>query len=114
MLALALMPAISHALAFVRGQSADLVEICTQQGPQRVSLKDGAPATDPAPALAFEHLDHCPFCAQLGTPLGMPPAPVVVPLQTHLSHAMPRLFYAAPRTLFAWSAAQPRAPPAFS
>jgi hypothetical protein len=114
MLALALMPTLSHALALARGEATGLAEVCTPQGPRWVSLKDGAPVSDPAPAQAFAHLDHCPFCAQLGAPLGMPPAPLAFAAPAGLGHAMPRLFHAAPRPLFAWRAAQPRAPPSFS
>jgi hypothetical protein len=111
MLALALMPTLSHALSFARGAPSALSEVCTPQGARLVALNDQAP--EPGPA-AFGHLDHCPFCSLHGAALGMPPATPGHIEPAALGHAVPPLFLAAPRPLFAWSAAQPRAPPAFS
>src|SRR5437867_369193 len=71
MLALALMPTLSHAFSFARGAQSALSEVCTPQGARVVALNDQAP--EPAPA-AFGHLDHCPLCSLHGAALGMPPA----------------------------------------
>jgi hypothetical protein len=110
MLALALLPTLSHTLSFSRGAPSALSEVCTPQG-ARVVANDSLP--DPSPA-AFGHLEHCPFCSLHAGAWGMPPATPghIEPLA--LAHAVPPLFLAAPRPLFAWSAAQPRAPPAIS
>jgi hypothetical protein len=110
MLALALVPTLSHALAFARGQS-DLAEVCTSQGPRLAAIGDESPA--PAGA-TLVHVEHCPLCSLQAASLGLPPAAAEGIALLNLSHALPALFLAAPRPLFAWSAAQPRAPPAVS
>ena len=110
MLALALLPTVSHALAFARGGAA-WAEVCTPQGMRLVSV-DAAQAVDTgAPVQAAGHLEHCPFCA-LGADLpALPPAPAAaLPLPLG-SAEPPALFLHAPRTLFAWRSAQPRGPP---
>lgn len=85
-----------------------LAEICT--------VGDGrgdAPAAVHAatPGHLKLHLDHCAYCHLAGDAPGLPvscfmpmPAATIVALQ-------PLLFLQAPRTLHAWRAAQPRAPP---
>ncbi|HJV97296.1 MAG TPA: DUF2946 domain-containing protein [Albitalea sp.] len=110
MLALALVPTLSHALAFARGQS-DLANVCSAQGTRLVATDDESPSPSGA---TFDHVDQCPLCSLQAASLALPPAADdgVAPLK--LSHAVPALFLAAPRLLFAWSAAQPRGPPAFS
>lgn len=113
MLAMAVLPTLSHALAAARGDSR-WAEICTPQGMRVVAVsgESGAPAPDPASAAA--HLEHCAYCAQSVGALGMPPAPVgVVPLPL-AGAELPALFLPAPHTQHAWRSAQPRAPPAFS
>ena len=113
MLALALLPTVSHALAFARGGAA-WAEVCTPQGMRLVSV-DAAQAVDTgAPVQAAGHLEHCPLCA-LGADLpALPPAPLAALPQPLGVAPMPALFLHAPRTLFAWRSAQPRGPPSFS
>jgi hypothetical protein len=107
MLALALMPGLSHALNSARGQS-PFADICSAQGLRGVA--SGERPDGPSSPEAIGHLEHCPFC-HLGSPsLGMPPAPLVM-AGPQGAPQLPRLFLAAPRPLFAWLAAQPRAPP---
>ena len=113
MLALALLPTVSHALAFARGGSA-WAEVCTPQGMRLVSV-DASQAVDTgAPVQSAGHLEQCPLCA-LGADLpALPPAlPDALPLPLGAAE-MPALFLHAPRTLFAWRSAQPRGPPSFS
>ena len=109
---LALAPTISHALAHSQGQSA-FTEICTPQGMKRLLLDDrGAPVSDAEPATAISHLDHCPLCGLGAQAPALPPAQPLPLLDDHgLSQALPSLFLQAPRPLFAWASAQPRAPP---
>ncbi len=102
-----LAPAVSRALS---GDAAQVwAEVCTTLGPKLVNTGDDAPAA-PADAL----FQHCPYCSLHATALGMPPAAVGVPALARLGFALPALFLSAPRTLFAWAHAQPRAPPRFS
>ncbi len=108
MLALALLPAVSHALAASRA-NASLTEICTSQGMRPVALGD-AGSSEGAPASGSGHLEHCPYCASSLGALGMPPAAITlrpVPLAAELP---PRLLD-APRASAAWRGTQARAPP---
>jgi hypothetical protein len=111
MLALALVPAVSHALAFAQGGKSAWAEICTPQGMKVVAQladDEGAPATGAG------LLEHCPFCTPAASALGMPPAPAAVQTISEAGIELPPLFFQAPRTSFAWAAAQPRAPPSVS
>jgi len=113
MLAMALLPTLSHALSSARGDGT-WTEICTPQGMRLVVVETQSGERAPDPVGAAAHLEHCPYCAQSAGTLGMPPAPVgVVPLPV-ASAELPALFLQAPHTLHAWRSAQPRAPPAFS
>lgn len=112
MLALALLPAVSHALALARGD-ADRVEVCTPQGVRLVSDTDAGGRSD-VPATLDVHLEHCPYCSSSGAALGMPPADTSVDLLPLRAVELPTRFLSAPRTPFAWRSAQPRAPPAHS
>lgn len=114
MLALALLPTVSHALAFAHGGKSNWAEICTPQGMKLVALDDAPGAADTPPAQAGSHLDHCPYCGLSGHATGLPPAPAAVPGLPAGADAVPRLFLQAPRTLFAWRSAQPRGPPLIS
>ncbi|MBP6764886.1 MAG: DUF2946 domain-containing protein [Rubrivivax sp.] len=110
MLALALAPTVSRALALAQGGGSAWAEVCTPQGMVRVALDD-APRGTPAPAHAGGMLDHCPFCGLAGQAAGMPPAPPVLPPVQAEQSLVPPLWLQAPHTLFAWRSAQPRGPP---
>lgn len=108
----ALAPSISHALAIAGDGSGNWVEICTVSGSKLVSANHDHQS--PAPADKFGHLKHCPFCLSHAVSVGLlPPADFTLPVVAG-THILPSLFYQAPRPLFAWAVAQPRAPPAFS
>ena len=63
MLAMALLPMVSHALAFARGDVGRWAEVCTPQG-MRLALVDAdRAASDAPPVQAASHLEHCPSCA---------------------------------------------------
>ncbi len=121
MLALALLPTLSHALAHARGGVGAWAEVCTPQGLRAVALGAGqgaevsAPAVPAAPTTtAAGHLEHCPLCALNAdfTPL---PAPAQPALALPAGSAeLPALFLHAPRTPFSWRSAQPRGPPSVS
>jgi hypothetical protein len=116
LLALALLPSISHALAFAQGSTV-WAEVCTPQGSRLVAVADAAGGTDtdaPASRHAMGQLEHCPLCALSTGALGLPSAPPAVVAALLGSDAVPALFLHAPRTLFAWASAQPRGPPSCS
>lgn len=101
MLALALMPTVSRALAHA-GDADALGQVCSAGG----ALPADAPGGDAA------HLDHCPLCVLQAHAWSLPPAlPQPLAALPLGEAAAPRAFLSAPRTLFAWRAAQPRAPP---
>lgn len=106
---MAVLPTLSHAWAAQRGD-AGWVTVCTPQGMKLVAAdlqSDG----DEAPVSAAGHLEHCPYCAPSAPALGLPPAPQP-PLQLPVATtAPPPLFLHAPRPLYAWHPASPRAPP---
>jgi len=101
----AIAPSISHAVSATANVPG--LELCTVDGikaPQGKSLSD-------AIVHAFE---HCPYCAAHATPPSLPPLSVWhFPLPT-AQQIFPSLYYQAPSPLFAWSTANPRAPPALA
>lgn len=106
MLALALLPTVSRAMAFAEGFG-QWAEVCTSDGMKRVLATD---AVD-TPLPAASHLDHCAFCALSSdgaAPLASRPMPSWLPVS---SAQTPSLFLQAAHTLFAWRSAQPRGPP---
>jgi hypothetical protein len=112
-LALALLPTVSRALAAADGQ-VSWAEVCTPQGMRAVALAADSGVDEPSPAGAGVALEHCPYCATSAVALGMPPAPVTVSRLPALGTELPALFLQAPATLHAWRSAQPRAPPVLS
>lgn len=105
-----LAPVLTHAIE--RSPGHDWIEVCTTLGAQWIDTADDARqgATPEAPS---EHAQqHCPCCASHAPTLGMPPASTVVLTMPRLRAGLPELFLQSPRTLHAWSTAQPRAPPA--
>ena len=105
----ALAPVLTHALE--RSPGNGWIEICTVLGPQWVSPTDNAKHDSTPNAPADHAQQHCPYCASRVTSLGMPPAPLTILKLPTLRVGLPDLFLQSPRPLFAWSTAQPRAPP---
>jgi hypothetical protein len=100
-----LTPAIGRTLAFAQGHLAPWSVLCAS--PVSPALQDG---TQPGDMGGMG--DHCPWCMHRADGAAPPPPALAANLDLlHLSFAVPRLFLQAPRPLFAWSAAQPRAPP---
>jgi Protein of unknown function (DUF2946) len=107
----ALAPSISHALQAKTGAS--WIEVCTSIGAKWVQPDGGS--TDQAPSSGGAHpFEHCPYCSLQANTIAVPAAPVALVPAPSLSHLLPTAFLPAPRTLFSWVSAQPRAPPQFS
>ena len=99
----ALAPGIARAMATWSIDGAPWLVVCVSPA----AGKSGAPAGD----LATDTMASCPYCllrADLAAPPPAVPAVVLLPL---VAQAVPVLFLQAPRPLFAWHSAQPRAPP---
>lgn len=112
MLAFALVPTLSRAMA-VAGGTGSWAEVCTPQGLKRVSTRDAAadPAGTATPATPAAHADACGFCSLVGD--GNAPLPAM-PLATALPRASaepPRLLLQAVTAQPAWRSAPARAPP---
>ncbi|WP_374403574.1 DUF2946 family protein [Niveibacterium sp.] len=112
----ACMPTLSRTLSslnapFSSAGGSSFAEICTARGlmfradpgePDRPDLQGRVPAQ--------LSLDHCPFCVlQFAAPL--PEAASMPGLISAKAIFVPRLFLSAPRPLFIWASAAPRAPP---
>jgi hypothetical protein len=117
-LALALLPTLSHAWARSQAQGAGgWAEVCTLQGPQRVAVDAEGKLVDTvieaaADTASAAHLQHCPLCALSFDVPPLPPAALAALPLALASDAPPAAFLHAPRTPFAWRSAQPRGPPA--
>lgn len=110
LIALVFVPTVSRLLAHGTGDSS-WVEVCTPQGMKQVAFADEG--GNPLPELpAMTHLDHCPLCGLGGSAPMLPPTAFTWVPAGAPAEAMPALFGAAPRPLFAWAAPQPRGPPA--
>jgi hypothetical protein len=108
----ALAPSISFASSAIQGTQIDFASICTATGLKWVDNQSGE-VLDAAPASGKSavHAERCEAC--LMHPLAVLPvseAPLCTPAVTITR--LPALFFQAPRTLFVWSQANPRGPPA--
>jgi Protein of unknown function (DUF2946) len=110
LLAAALSPTLSRALAHWQGQSAPWAQVCT------VMAMDPAGAmTMPADTSGLTHLlEHCPLCSLQTDVPAVPPAPAAVLHLLALSEGPPPLYFQARHTPHAWVSAPARAPPSAS
>lgn len=104
----ALAPTVSHALA-AAGNSSDTIEICTVNGYKLVKLSgsDGSKV----PASPKHGMEHCAFCTIHGGSHALISTLFVTVVPDPGRDIFPPLFYTAPQSLHAWSAAKPRGPP---
>ena len=115
----ALAPSISHAVSALKGNAA-WVEVCTAAGTALVQVPmDQTPdqTPDQAPAQPAKPMtgEHCVFCGSHAGSIALPASDVSLTIPSVSGKdLLPTLYYRAPRPLFAWSAGQPRAPPALS
>lgn len=102
----ALAPGLSHAMP-ASGRLTEDVQVCTMAGMKTIAV-DRQQAPAPGPAHPFE---HCPYCALHGAAALPPPSTGLAFALPPSGDVHPPLFYRAARPLFAWRAANPRAPP---
>lgn len=110
----ALVPALSH--AFLADVPGNWVEVCSVTGAKLVQADAGNPnaasSGKAAPGAPEGHaFKHCPYCASHADLISLPPADSSGMRLITLGQHVPELFLAAPRPLFAWASARPRAPP---
>jgi len=112
----ALAPTISHAIAAATDAPNNWAEICSVNGSKLIEIRtvSGNDHQTPQPVNHTTHFEHCPFCMMHALSLGMPPATEFKLPVLQGTAFIPTLFLQAPRPLFAWATAQPRAPPFFS
>jgi hypothetical protein len=107
----AMLPSLSHAM--LASQGATFAEICSATGARFVVIgADGDIDQDHDRSTSMTASMDCPYCAiHHGAP-DLPPATVQWSPPDALKFERPRLFFTAPRPLFAWAPALARGPPA--
>ncbi|OBV37901.1 Protein of unknown function (DUF2946) [Janthinobacterium psychrotolerans] len=107
----ALAPTLSRALTVARGGSVPSLEICSVAGgmnmvPFKLSMDDAAPAKNAM------QMGDCPCCGMHAATLDLPPMSLAPATGAVIAGLLPVLFYQSATPLFAWTALQPRGPPA--
>jgi hypothetical protein len=105
-LMLTLAPAISNAMA--DSASPGWMDVCSSVGiaVTKISNQD-------QPGKPSLHFEHCPYCFTHAGTFAMPATPVFSLPVVKANFPFPQLYYQSSQPLFAWSSAQPRAPPLF-
>ncbi|MBK6471630.1 MAG: DUF2946 family protein [Betaproteobacteria bacterium] len=111
MLAMAMLPTVSHALAFALGGSAAGAEVCTPQGLRRVAATAAKADAETAPMQPASDLDHCPLCRPAVDHPGLPPVAAQAGLPLSYGEADVPAAPHLPRMLAPWRSARPRGPP---
>ena len=104
-----LAPTLSHAYAEPGGTRTITVEVCSATGIAMTHQMAGDGAGHVPPA--SHGFGHCPLCQTGASPVVLPSASFQLPVLAGADRHPP-LFYSASTPLFAWTAAQPRGPPA--
>jgi hypothetical protein len=99
-----LAPAWAHAAGTARDGLPTWMSICSTTSVAGQGRGD-------SPAERAHPVEHCPYCTLQHPALGMPPTRARIALPPAASTKPPVVVLRAPRTLFAWVAGQPRAPP---
>ncbi|WP_431262764.1 DUF2946 domain-containing protein [Roseateles chitinivorans] len=107
----ALLPSLSHAMLVHQG--ATFAEICSATGARLVMIDaTGTVDQEREGSTSMKTSMDCPYCAiHHGAP-DLPPATVQWTPPDALKFERPRLFFTAPRPLFAWAPSLARGPPA--
>src|SRR5690606_1422637 len=106
----AVAPAVSHALSSDQDNTTTWMQVCTVAGVKLIPLDIGD-RPDTPPNNAATTMEHCAYCFNHTDAWAIPSAPYAFSAYLKLSYQLPELFYHAPRPLFAWASANPRAPP---
>jgi hypothetical protein len=104
-------PLVSHAMeAAAPTPPVMAIEVCTAMGMASMPLAL-AGSGDATSGKLHKNMNHCGYCVAHAAAHGLPPPPAVAFAPAAGRDAYPPLYYHAPRPLFPWSLAQPRAPP---
>jgi hypothetical protein len=109
----AVAPALSHALSRFGDGGQRWVEVCTVAGTKLVAVP-GASDEGQAGDVDVFPAERCPFCSTHGGAPALPAFPVMPFVLKGGADDFPLLYFHAPRPLFVWAAAHPRAPPVLS
>ena len=104
-------PTISK-LIVMHGEQSTLMEICTAEGIQRISLTDAGLNVQDSSGGQHVHAEECPYCHLQLNP-SIPPSTLMV-LNIDVLAFFPTLFYQAPKAQFVWAPQRARAPPVLS
>lgn len=107
-------PSLAHTLAASGGAGTPWGEVCTTLGASPLKAGSASKLVSSAPDQKVIHLKHCPLCLTHAASFALPSASHSVLPAVNASYPLPVLFYQSSRPLFAWSAAQARAPPVLS
>lgn len=108
MLVAALMPTLNRLLSSGGGMG---VEVCTGAGVEYVMLDPDPSDERDDRGAPLSTGEHCPYCLVNGGDPVLARSDAAALRVPVAAAPMPPAFFHAPRTLFAWSAARPRAPP---
>ncbi len=105
----ALAPAVSQAMSAFGEGGARWLEVCTTAGMIWIAVdEDGG---EPSQGDSGLMSGHCPYCCTHAGSFALPPSVAPVFAVDGPQLLQPVLFHTAPRPLFAWAVAHPRAPP---
>lgn len=105
----AVAPTVARAMA-ASVPATEEMQVCTTDGMVTIVVDkaQSGESSTPAPDHMFK---HCPYCAAHGGAIDLPPALQLAFAVILQSNTHPPLFYQSATPLFAWTAANPRAPP---
>jgi hypothetical protein len=104
-------PTISKVIV-MHGAQSSLMEICTTEGVQRISLTDAGLSVQDSSDGQHVHAEDCPYCHLQLNPFTPPSTPTF--LSVDVLAFFPTLFYQAPKAQFVWAPQLARAPPVLS
>lgn len=106
----AVVPALTHALSRPGDGEERWVEVCTVAGTRLVAVDEPGDQDRPGGADLFPG-ERCAFCATHGGAPALPTLQAMPFVLKGSADEFPWLYFHAPRPLFAWAPAHPRAPP---
>ena len=111
----AIVPTVSHALAWSQGGTPDYLAICSAAGPGAAKA-DTPNVGDPSGKgqSAAGAMLHCPFCLHASDRFAPPPEPIACGLLLHDQPHNPITWQARPFSLPRYARSSPRGPPSFS